>query len=137
MKIPRHLSHKPIIVAEDYDKIDQHFYETTDAKGLSLGYSTWDRKDLSVKMWRHSDIKWSRQSEELPIHRVFDLSILALSSALLIESVKRESQSYLKETLDNEEGSLEIKKYFINNKVELVKKVKEMNRLANIFLAME
>ena len=27
-------------------------------------------------MWRHTGEKWSRQSEELPLHRVLDLAIL-------------------------------------------------------------
>lgn len=32
--------------------------------------------DLSAKVWRYTGEKWSRQSEELPIHRVFDLASL-------------------------------------------------------------
>jgi len=32
--------------------------------------------DISAKAWRHTGEKWSRQSEELPLHRVLDLAIL-------------------------------------------------------------
>lgn len=36
--------------------------------------------DLSAKVWRYTGEKWSRQSEELPIHRVFDLASLLCAS---------------------------------------------------------
>ena len=78
MEIPTNLKHKPVIVSRDYDKIDGR--ETgPDAKGLSVGLAQWNergRVDASVKMWRHTGEKWSRQSEELPPHRVLDLAIL-------------------------------------------------------------
>ena len=33
--------------------------------------------DISAKVWRYTgEEKWSRQSEELPLHRVLDLAIL-------------------------------------------------------------
>lgn len=32
--------------------------------------------DISAKVWRYTGEKWSRQSEELPLHRVLDLAIL-------------------------------------------------------------
>lgn len=37
---------------------------------------TGDRVDISAKVWRYTGEKWSRQSEELPIHRVLDMAIL-------------------------------------------------------------
>ena len=36
--------------------------------------------DISAKVWRYTGEKWSRQSEELPLHRVIDLAILACES---------------------------------------------------------
>ncbi|NMB38735.1 MAG: hypothetical protein GX994_04070, partial [Firmicutes bacterium] len=51
----------------------------SDAKGLSLGLAQWNDRgkvDISAKVWRHTGEKWSRQSEELPLHRVLDLAIL-------------------------------------------------------------
>lgn len=50
-----------------------------DAKGISLGLAQWNDRgkvDISAKVWRHTGEKWSRQSEELPLHRVLDLAIL-------------------------------------------------------------
>ena len=85
MKIPTNLKHKPVIVAEDYEHIDGRNAYHSDAKGLSLGLAQWNdrgRVDISAKVWRHTGEKWSRQSEELPLHRVLDLAILACRARL-------------------------------------------------------
>ncbi|RUS46861.1 DUF6530 family protein [Cohnella sp. AR92] len=79
MKIPTSLKHKPVIVAEDYGQIDGRSAGDTDTQGLSLGLAQWNDRgkvDISAKVWRYTGEKWSRQSEELPLHRVLDLSIL-------------------------------------------------------------
>ncbi len=85
MKIPTELKHKPVIVSEDYDLIDGRFHNESDAKGLSLGLAQWNDRgnlEISAKIWRHSGKKWSRQSEEMPLHRVLDLAILICKSKL-------------------------------------------------------
>jgi Family of unknown function (DUF6530) len=77
-KIPTSLRHKPVIVSENYEQIDGRYANKTDAKGLSLGLAQWNDRgkvDISAKVWRHTGGKWSRQSEELPLHRVLDLAI--------------------------------------------------------------
>jgi hypothetical protein len=79
MKIPTLLKHKPVVVSEDYDLIDGRFANDSDAKGLSLGLAQWNDRgnvNISAKVWRHTGEKWSRQSEEMPLHRVLDLAIL-------------------------------------------------------------
>lgn len=79
MEIPTNLKHNPVIVAQDYDKIDGRYANNSDAKGLSLGLAQWNDRgkvDISAKVWRHTGEKWSRQSEELPVHRVIDMAIL-------------------------------------------------------------
>jgi hypothetical protein len=79
MKIPTALKHKPVIVCENYEQIDGRYANKSDAKGLSLGLAQWNDRgkvEISAKVWRHTGEKWSRQSEELPLHRVLDLSIL-------------------------------------------------------------
>lgn len=79
MKIPTSLKHKPVIVCENYENIDGRNAYDSDAKGLSLGLAQWNDRgkvDISAKVWRHTGNKWSRQSEELPLHRVLDLAIL-------------------------------------------------------------
>ena len=84
MEIPRHLNHKPVIMLEDYDSIDGIYKKHTDAVGLSIGIAQWsvsdDTKQISAKVWRHSGNKWSRQSEEMPLHRVLDLAALVCAA---------------------------------------------------------
>jgi len=89
MHIPTTLKHKPVLVAEDYGRIDGRTAYGSDAQGLSLGLAQWNDRgkvDISAKVWRHTGEKWSRQSEELPLHRVLDLAILTC-----------EAQRYLRE----------------------------------------
>ena len=88
MKIPTELKHKPVIVSEEYDLIDGRFSRKTDAKGLSVGLAQWNERgnvDISAKIWRHTGEKWSRQSEELPFHRVLDLAILICKTKLFFQ----------------------------------------------------
>ena len=85
MKIPTTLKHKPVIVVEDYANIDGRTAYKTDAQGLSLGLAQWNDRgkvDISAKVWRYTGEKWSRQSEELPLHRVIDLAILICRTQL-------------------------------------------------------
>jgi len=79
MKIPTTLKHKPVIVSENYENVDGRLAYNSDAKGLSLGLAQWNDRgkvDISAKVWRYTGEKWSRQSEELPMHRVLDLALL-------------------------------------------------------------
>ncbi len=79
MNIPTSLKHKPVIVADDYENVDGKNAYHSDAKGLSLGLAQWNDRgkvDISAKVWRYTGEKWSRQSEELPLHRVIDMAIL-------------------------------------------------------------
>jgi len=85
MKIPTTLKHKPVIVAGNYENVDGRYAYNTDAKGLSLGLAQWNDRgkvDISAKVWRYTGEKWSRQSEELPLHRVLDLAILVCRAKL-------------------------------------------------------
>lgn len=88
MKIPTELKHKPVIVSEDYDKIDGRSANDSDAKGLSLGLAQWNDRgnlEISAKVWRHTGDKWSRQSEEMPLHRSLDLAILICQSKIFFK----------------------------------------------------
>ncbi len=97
MKIPKTLKHKPVIVSEDYENIDGRKAYNTDAKGLSLGLAQWNDRgklDISAKVWRYTGEKWSRQSEELPMHRVLDLAILTCRSYLYFQNAYRYPKLY-------------------------------------------
>lgn len=81
MKIPTSLKHKPVIVCENYENVDGRYAYHSDAKGLSLGLAQWNDRgkvEVSAKVWRYTGEKWSRQSEELPLHRVLDLAVMVL-----------------------------------------------------------
>ena len=97
MKIPTTLKHKPVIVSENYENIDGRYAYDSDAKGLSLGLAQWNdrgRVDLSAKVWRYTGEKWSRQSEELPMHRVLDLAILVCRARLHFREAYRYEKFY-------------------------------------------
>ncbi|HHX63173.1 MAG TPA: hypothetical protein GX707_21045 [Epulopiscium sp.] len=97
MKIPTNLKHKPVIVSEDYENIDGQYAYKTDTKGLSLGLAQWNDRgkvDISAKVWRHTGDKWSRQSEELPLHRVLDLAILVCRTKRHFQDAYRYKELY-------------------------------------------
>ncbi|NLL43273.1 MAG: hypothetical protein GX251_08025 [Firmicutes bacterium] len=97
MKIPTNLKHKPVIVSEDYSSVDGRQAYKSDAKGLSLGLAQWNERgkvDVSAKVWRHTGERWSRQSEELPLHRVLDLAILICRSKLYFDEAYRFEKLY-------------------------------------------
>jgi hypothetical protein len=50
--------------------------------------------DISAKVWRHTGEKWSRQSEELPLHRVLDLAILVCRAKLHFREAYRYKYFY-------------------------------------------
>lgn len=97
-KIPTTLKHKPVFVCEDYEKIDGRQYAgNSDAKGLSLGLAQWSDRgklDISAKVWRYTGEKWSRQSEELPLHRVLDLSIFTCRALQYLREAYRYPRLY-------------------------------------------
>lgn len=106
--------HKPIISVSDYDKVDGKYANATDAMALSIGLAQYDRSDISLKVWRYTnDEKWSRQSEELPVHRNLDLTILFLTSLLISDS---ESEEYTQ--------SIFLKNFSIDNP-ELIRNIQE------------
>ena len=97
MKIPTTLKHKPVIVSENYENVDGKYAYNTDAKGLSLGLAQWNDRgnvDISAKVWRYTGEKWSRQSEELPLHRVLDLAILVCRAKLHFREAYRYEKFY-------------------------------------------
>lgn len=91
--IPTWLSHKPII-AVDYQNRDAEV-GAGDALFLSIGRSTWDNDSISAKIWRESDGRWSRQSEDVPLWRLLDLAILFVS-------ILKEKRSVLNEIIVND-----------------------------------
>ena len=80
------LNQKPNVVVDDYDKQDGPFVGNTDCKALSLGASSYGY-GISVKIQRYitqtnNVSKWSRQSEELPLHRAIDSTIFIIAELI-------------------------------------------------------
>ena len=108
MKAPTNLKHKPLVSLDDYCHFDGPYADHTDAQALSIGFAqylekesqlpneTLHNEELTAKVWRRPEKKWSRMSEELPIHRILDLTILYLST-LTDKPVKGGFQDLLKE----------------------------------------
>lgn len=97
MKIPTTLKHKPVIVCENYENVDGRSAFNSEAKGLSLGLAQWNDRgkvDISAKIWRYTGEKWSRQSEEMPLHRVLDLAILVCRAKLHFQEAYRYEKLY-------------------------------------------
>ncbi|SMF89063.1 hypothetical protein SAMN05661091_4505 [Paenibacillus uliginis N3/975] len=83
MKIPASTNHKPVIISENYGDVDGRFANNTDVKALSLGLTQWNGEgmaNVAAKIWRNTEEQGSGQSEEIPIHRILDLSILFCSA---------------------------------------------------------
>lgn len=97
MDIPTTLKHKPVIVSENYENVDGRSAYESDAKGLSLGLAQWNDRgkvEISAKIWRYTGQKWSRQSEELPLHRVLDLAILICRAKMYFKDAYRYPKFY-------------------------------------------
>jgi hypothetical protein len=69
------LRHKPVFLIP-YAAHDGPHAGATDCLFLSLGWAQYDPRSASLKALRYSGSKWSRQSEELPLHRAVDLVIV-------------------------------------------------------------
>lgn len=136
-------NHKPIVSVSDYDQIDGQYANDTDAMALSLGFAQYNKvglplkdKELALKVWRMGDRGWKRMSEELPIHRNLDLSILFIKT--LIEGYNE--QSFLvkpeqKLTSHPGNGSIQdIMAYYNANKNILEPRLKELKRLLEEWL---
>ena len=96
-RIPTHLKHKPVVAVEDYSNIDGRGAYKSDVRGLSIGLAQWNGHatlDASAKVWRMAGDRWSRLSEELPIHRLLDLTILFLRSRQYLSESYRYEKGY-------------------------------------------
>ncbi|NCD00173.1 MAG: hypothetical protein EOL95_10800 [Bacteroidia bacterium] len=136
MEVPELLKHKPIIAVNGYDENDAQFAGGTDARALSIGIAQYDdynddhNKEISLKVWRHTGEKWSRQSEELPIHRCIDLNILFLDSLLCCIENKY-PDSFFEGTIINADKIKDIARYYDNKKEYLKPRLIELKNKLN------
>ena len=133
MDSPKNLSHKPIISVNDYDKIDAQYRKNTDVRALSIGNAQYDIDEISLKVWRHTGEKWTRQSEELPLHRSLDLNILLLG-ALMTDITSGYPKTNLREEIDRQDDVESIKDYYKNQESFLKPRLEELREKLNEFL---
>jgi hypothetical protein len=77
LPLPEYLQHKPVFGVPFFDH-DPGREGDTDCQHISVGWAQWDDKEISAKVFRHGEQKWSRQSEELPLARLVDLTSLVV-----------------------------------------------------------
>ncbi|MGV6860990.1 MAG: DUF6530 family protein [Putridiphycobacter sp.] len=135
MKAPQNLRHRPIVSVNDYDKIDAQYRNNTDVRALSIGRAQYDdeNQEISLKVWRHTGVRWSRQSEEIPIHRNIDLNILLLG-ALMTDINSGYPATNLREEIENEAEFGMITEYYSNNENFLRPRLEELRDKLNEFL---
>lgn len=140
MKVPTHLSHYPVVGVDDYDTKDGIHAGSTDAKALSVGFAHYNEEHIAAKVFRHTGTKWSRQSEELPLHRTFDLSTLTLKSILLCadkEMPPRGERDEIDAEVIDESYKERIVSFYTTHRAELLPKIKELQETLNHFVAHE
>lgn len=72
--LPQHLAHKPVY-AMPYQFFDGNSKGTSDPRYLSVGLAQYDDNQVSIKIMRHTGGRWTRQAEELPLHRAIDMTL--------------------------------------------------------------
>lgn len=133
MEVPKHLSHQPIIGVDDYNLIDGKYNpQKTDAQALSIGIAQYDedKEEISAKVFRMVNGVWSRQSEELPMHRVLDLAILIIAT-MKTKGTSSEPITNLKETVINPYNLDLLQNYLEENSKHLLPRLEELKRLLN------
>ena len=111
--LPLHLDHKPIY-ALPYEKFDGIYSTDTDIRYISIGLAQYDHDAISIKTMRHTGEKWTRQAEELPLHRPIDM-VLFMAKALF----------------DSENGKLTIKKGTLQDQTKDIEITQEVSDIKN------
>lgn len=75
MPFPHQIAHSPVYGLK-YNAHDPDREGDSDVHWLTIGWSQWDEDEPSAKVVRHSGQRWSRQSEEIPVSRLVDLTAL-------------------------------------------------------------
>jgi len=102
--LPEHLGHKPVF-SIPYEQFDGIYAGKTDVKYLSVGLAQYNANSVSAKTMRHTGGRWTRQAEELPLHRVVDLSLFIAQAIYSTESGETEIPAG---TFDNQRTALKV-----------------------------
>ena len=111
VKVSEKREHKPVLVTKSYPTVDGMYANNTDVVDLDIGLSQWDNEKVSAKVWRATREKksFSRQSEDIPLHRILDLTLLLLEA--LENSEKISNGTFAREEMrisENESVEVEL-----------------------------
>ena len=129
--VPEHLAHKPIVSVDNYEKIDGPYSRVHDISSLSLGFAQWDQDDIALKIFRQHNSRWSRQSEELPPHRVLDLGILLIAAMLKWKDGDFITRYFNIDIHSEDQMENSLFAFFENNKVLLEERLMELSLLVD------
>lgn len=133
--IPKHLSHKPIVGVDNYERIDGHTANNTDARALSVGFAQYGKKEISAKVFRKAPTQWSPQSEELPLHRCIDLCTLIVKSLLLVDQKGVSTSGNINPIVYDKEGLKKISEFYkLHKDSVLMPKLRELQDALNTFM---
>lgn len=138
MSTPTHLAHKPITSVDNYANHDGKYAKTgTDVESISIGAAQYDGDEISAKVFRHTGTKWSRQSEELPLHRVIDLNTVILKSILTSAKWPQPLTANLEVGVIDQSKLSDIVDYYKDNRDILLPKLQELQIMLNYFMNQE
>lgn len=111
VKVLEKRKHKPVLVTKSYPTVDGMYANNTDVVDLDIGLAQWDNDEVSAKVWRttREKKKFSRQSEDIPLHRILDLTLLLLEA--LENSEKISNGTFAREEMrisENESVEVEL-----------------------------
>lgn len=135
-KAPRsgHLKHKAVISTTNYQYIDHPALGSgTDARALSMGLATWNPNEISAKIWRYNGSQWKRSSEEMPLHRILDCTIMIISALLNARDGNLENHFLDLDILDKGEVIL-LNDFLTKNKDMLGERLEEISLLLRKYL---
>lgn len=109
VKVSQNHKHKPVLVTKGYPAVDGIYANNTDVVDLDIGLSQWDNEKVSAKIWRaiREKKRFSRQSEDIPLHRILDLTLLLLEALENSEKIS-DGTFTTKEMLISENESVEV-----------------------------
>jgi len=124
-----HLKHRAIISSTNYKQIDdENPLSHTDARALSLGMATWNRNEISAKIWRHNGSQWKGSSEEMPLHRALDCTIMIIATMIGARDGNLENHFLDLAVLDISQMQT-LNKFLLDNKDKLDERLAEIKLL--------
>lgn len=136
IQLPQQLQHKPVY-ALPYQQFENPFGDVTDVRYISVGISQYDPQDISVKTMRRVADRWTRQAEELPLHRAVDV-VLFLTAVVTDRDAESGNVTFPARTFDNQTEELVISRenrsdeengafdIFMGNNIDLIARMQTL-----------